>query len=470
MHRKQEKDTLEIFASAPVPKAVLSNALPAMAAMLMVFVYNMADTFFVGQTHDALMVAAVTLAVPVFLVYMAVGTAFGVGGTSVISRALGEGRTDYAKKVCSFCMWSCVGIGGLTSALLLALMDAVLKWIGASADTWDYTKEYLTILAFGGPFILIANCYSNVIRTEGRAGVAMAGQIAGNLLNVVLDPVMILWMGMGVAGAAWATAVSNFLSAAFYVAFLSSRRSILSIRPRDFACGDRIFTGVMAIGVPASLSNLLMSLSLILANVRVAAYRDDLAVAGYGVAMKMTMITGILCIGFASGVQPLLGYCIGAKNYPRFRQSLRMSVVFGFSLSAAMTALCYALVKPAARAFLSDPGALSYAVWFARVLLSTSCLFGLYYVLTSTLQAMGAAGSALIINLSRQGFLFIPALLILSGLFGLTGLIWAQPLADALSTALVAILYLRAIRRLLRLGQTGETDAAAGLDEARREE
>ena len=450
MFGKKEKDTLEIFASAPVPKAVLANALPAMVAMLMVFIYNMADTFFVGQTHNALMVAAVTLAVPVFLVYMAFGTAFGVGGTSVISRALGEGRTDYARKVCSFCMWSCVVIGVVVSGLLLLFMESVLRFLGASAETWDYTKEYLTILALGGPFILLANCYSNVVRTEGRAGVAMAGQVAGNLLNVVLDPIMILALGMGVAGAAWATTISNVLSAAFYVGFLASRRSILSIRPKDFSCRDRIFTGVMAIGVPATLSNLLMSLSLILANVRVAAFEDDLAVAGYGVAMKMTMITGILCIGFASGVQPLLGYCIGAKNYDRFKKCLRMSVLFGFSLSIVMTALCYALVKPAARAFLTDPSALGYAMRFARVLLSTGFIFGLYYVLTSTLQAMGAAGSALVINLSRQGFLFIPALLIMSSLFGLTGLIWAQPLADLLSTILVVFLYLRTIKRVER--------------------
>ncbi len=450
MFRKKEKDTLEIFASAPIPKAVLANALPAMVAMLMVFIYNMADTFFVGQTHDALMVAAVTLAVPVFLVYMAFGTAFGVGGTSVISRALGEGRTDYARKVCSFCMWSCVAIGVVVSGLLLLFMESVLKWIGASAETWDYTKEYLTILALGGPFILLANCYSNVVRTEGRAGVAMAGQVAGNLLNVVLDPIMILALGMGVAGAAWATTISNVLSAAFYISFLASRKSLLSIRPKDFSCREKIFTGVMAIGVPASLSNLLMSLSLILANVRVAAFEDDLAVAGYGVAMKMTMITGILCIGFASGVQPLLGYCVGAKNYERFKKCLRMSVLLGFALSAVMTALCYALVKPAARAFLTDPSALRYAMWFARVLLSTGFIFGIYYVLTSTLQAMGAAGSALVINLSRQGFLFIPALLVMSSLFGLTGLIWAQPLADLLSTILVVFLYLRTIKRVER--------------------
>lgn len=136
----------------------------------MVLIYNLADTFFIGQTHDDLQVAAVSLATPVFLLFMAVGTIFGNGGTSVISRAMGEGRTDYAKKVCSFCMWSCVGVGIIMSALFLLFMDQILALIGASADTWEYAKTYLTIVSLSGPFVLIANCYSNVIRAEGQSG------------------------------------------------------------------------------------------------------------------------------------------------------------------------------------------------------------------------------------------------------------------------------------------------------------
>ncbi len=173
----EENKSLEVFAKAPIRKAVLQNALPAMAAMLMVLVYNLADTFFIGQTHDDLQVAAVSLATPVFLLFMSVGTVFGIGGTSVISRALGEGRNDYAKKVCSFCMWSCVGVGILMSALFLLFMDPILSLIGASAETWAYAKNYLTIVSCSGPFVLIANCYSNIIRAEGQSGKAMMGQL-----------------------------------------------------------------------------------------------------------------------------------------------------------------------------------------------------------------------------------------------------------------------------------------------------
>ena len=134
----EDNKSMEVFAKAPIRKAVLQNALPAMAAMLMVLIYNLTDTFFIGQTHDVLQVAAVSLATPVFLLFMSVGTVFGIGGTSVISRALGEGRRDYAKKVCSFCMWCCVAVGVLMSALFLIFMDQILAMIGASAETWDY--------------------------------------------------------------------------------------------------------------------------------------------------------------------------------------------------------------------------------------------------------------------------------------------------------------------------------------------
>ena len=212
-----EQKSLEVFESMPVPKAVFRNALPAMAAMLMVLVYNLADTFFIGQTHDALQVAAVSLATPVFLMFMAVGTVFGMGGTSVISRALGEGRKDYAKKACSFCMWGCVIVGVVMAALFLIFMEQILSLIGASSDTWDLAKTYLMIVVCSGPFVLISNCYSNVIRTEGESGRACMGQLLGNLLNVVLDPIMILGFGWNIAGAAIATVIGNVFGAGYYL-------------------------------------------------------------------------------------------------------------------------------------------------------------------------------------------------------------------------------------------------------------
>ena len=257
-------NTVFVFEKAPVSRAVLKNAIPAMAAMLMVLIYNLADTFFIGQTHNDILVAAVSLATPVFLIFMAVGTIFGIGGTSVISRAFGQGRQEYAKKVCAFCMWSCVAVGIVMSAGFLLFMDQILTLIGASADTWEPAKTYLTIVALGGPFVLISNCCSNILRGQ----------------------------------------------------------SSLSIHIRDFSVKDQICANVLSIGIPASLGSLLMSVSQIVVNARMAGY-GDMAVAGMGVAMKVTMMTGMVCIGFGQGVQPLLGYCVGAKLWERFKKIMR---------------------------------------------------------------------------------------------------------------------------------------------------
>ena len=443
----ENKQTTEIFEKAPVSKAVFQNALPAMAAMLMVLIYNLADTFFIGQTHDALLVAAVSLATPVFLIFMSVGTIFGMGGTSVISRALGEGRAEHAKKVCSFCMWSCVLVGVAMSALFLVFMDQILTLVSASPDTWVPAKTYLTIVSLSGPFVLIANCYSNVIRAEGQSSRAMMGQLLGNLLNVVLDPIMILLFGWGIAGAAIATVLGNIVGAGYYLLFFLRGKSSLSISIRDFTVKDKVLSGVLSIGIPAALGSLMMSVSQIVVNSQMAAY-GDMALAGIGVAMKVTMITGMVCMGIGQGGQPLLGYCVGARLWERFKQVLRFSLLFALALSAVMTALCYLFTGQIVRVFLTDATAFDYAVEFSHTLLTTSALFGVFYVFVNTLQAMGAAAGALVVNLSRQGLIYIPALFLMQAAVGITGLAWAQPVADLLSTALVAVLCLREIRKM----------------------
>ncbi len=441
-------NTMSVFEKAPVPRTVLQNAVPAMAAMLMVLIYNLADTFFIAQTHNDILVAAVSLATPVFLIFMAAGTVFGIGGTSVISRAFGEGRREYAKKVCSFCMWGCVAVGIVMSAAFLLFMNQILALIGASADTWEPAKTYLTIVALGGPFVLISNCYSNILRAEGQPNRAMIGQILGNLLNVVLDPLLILAFRWGIAGAAIATVIGNLAGAGYYILYYLRGQSALSIHIRDFALKDRICTGVLAIGIPASLGSLLMSVSQIIVNARMAGY-GDMALAGMGVAMKVTMMTGMVCIGFGQGVQPLLGYCVGAKNWERFRKIMRFSVLFSLGLSAVMTGLCYLLRDSIIRVFLTEPASFDYAITFTNILLTTSFLFGVFYVLSNALQAMGAAVQALVINLSRQGIIYIPALFILQAVLEANGLAWAQPAADLLSTVLVAALYLWTSRKMM---------------------
>lgn len=442
-------DSLEIFKSAPIAQAVMKNTIPAMAAMLMVLIYNLADTFFIGKTNNALMVAAVSLVTPAFLLFMALGTIFGIGGTSVISRAMGEGKKDYAKQVCAFCMWGCVTVGLVMVALIFLFMDPILRVLGASENTMGYAREYLAIVTIGGPFVLISNCYANIIRAEGKAGMAMIGQLGGNLLNVILDPILILGFGWNVAGAAAATAVSNMVSAVYYIGYFKFGNSMLSISLRDVSLQKNIVKGVLSIGTPAALGDVLMSVSGIVLNGQMAKY-GDMAVAGYGVAMKITMITGMICIGFGQGIQPLLGYCVGAKNWKRYREALHFSVIFSFGFSTAMTIFCYVFGRQLIGMFLSEPEAFEYGVEFSRILLTTSFLFGMFYVLSNALQAMGAAGAALIINMSRQGLICIPAIFILQAIIGMDGLLWAQPVADVLSVILVIFLYRMTLKKNMK--------------------
>ena len=444
----KEKQSTDIFATGSVKKAVLANAIPAMAAMLMVLIYNLADTFFISQTHNDLQVAAVSLATPVFLIFMATGTIFGIGGTSVISRALGEGKKEYARKVCSFCMWGCVVTGIIISALFLIFMNPLLSLAGASADTWDYAKTYLTIVSLSGPFVLIANCYSNVVRSEGQSGKAMMGQLLGNLLNVILDPIMILGFKWDITGTAIATVIGNVCGALYYIFYFTCGKSTLSISLKDFTVKESVPKNVLMIGIPAALGSLLMSVSNIIMNSQMTQY-GDMAVAGVGVAMKVTMMTGMLCIGLGQGIQPLLGYCIGARNWQRYKSALKFSLIFAFLLSTVLTVICYIFTSQIVSVFLTDSSAFSYGVIFSRILLCTSFLFGIFYVLTNALQATGAATESLIVNISRQGLIYIPALFILGAFFQENGLIWAQPVADVLSLILAAVLYIRRAKAIL---------------------
>lgn len=323
-----------------------------------------------------------------------------------------------------------------------------------------HQERLLRAKGLSGPFVLIGNCYSNVIRAEGQSSKAMMGQLLGNLLNVVLDPLFILVFGWDIAGAAIATVAGNVVGAGYYILYFLRGKSTLSIHPKDCTLGGGVCSSVLAIGIPASLGSLLMSVSQIVVNALMTGY-GDMALAGIGVAMKVTMMTGMVCIGFGQGIQPLLGYCVGANLWERFKEVMNFSLIFSLALSTIMTGICYLFTNQIVSAFLTDQDAFDYAVQFARILLTTSFLFGVFYVLSNSLQAMGAAAAALTVNLSRQGIIYIPALFILDAALGAAGLAWAQPVADLLSTALVAGLYMYTRRKSEKTVPTGSVPEPA---------
>lgn len=434
--------SIEIFEKASVPKAVFINIIPSIVSMLMVLVYNLADTFFIGQTQNAYMVAAISLATPAFLLFMALGMLFGVGGTSLISRLLGEGRAKDANHACSFCFWTSLAVGAAGMILILTATDFVANLCGATPDTVGYVREYLRIIAFGIPFLVVSNAFSSIIRAEGRANIAMMGMILGNVANIVLDPIMILGFGWNVAGAAAATVIGNILSAAFYIAHLVSKRSMLSISPKNYRAGGGIATGVLAIGIPASLNSMLMSTSNIIINNLMGKY-GDMAVAGLGVAMKVNMIAVMLLIGVGTGIQPLLGYNFGARNKKRFMAVLRFSLIFAVALSAVMTVICYFGAGPMVSAFLEQADAYSYGMEFARILIISGPILGVLFVMINTIQSMGAAIPSLVLSLSRQGLIYLPILFGINAFIpSARNLVMAQPAADYLAAALSVVLFI----------------------------
>lgn len=443
------KMSLEEFNTMPVRAAVSRNAIPAMCTMLLFLVYNLADTFFIGMTHDPLQLAAISLTTPLFTMFSAISNIFGMGGTSVISRAMGEKRTEYSKRVSSFCMWTATVIGVILAAILFIFAKPILNVLGASQDTLQLAYSYLAIVAFFGPFSMISGTFSKILTSEGQPKKAMIGISAGNLLNIILDPIFILGFHWDVAGAALATLISNVVAAGYYLWYFLSRQSSLSIRVKDYSVRDKICSSVLAIGIPAALGSMIMGISVMVVNSLMSGY-GDMALAGSGVATKVTMVTGMLCIGFGQGIQPLLGYCVGAKDWKRYKETFQFSLLFSFIISVIMTGLCYIFTDQIVGAFLTDSNAYDYAFGFSRILLTTSALFGIYYVFQSSLQAMGAAVPALIINISRQGLIYIPLLYVMNSILEVNGLLWAQPVADILSLILAIILYFISYRKKVR--------------------
>lgn len=443
MNSKSKTTAIESFNSDSIPKIVIKNSIPALIAMMMVMVYNIADTFFLGLTHNDLQVTAVSFATPLFMIFMSLGTLFGVGGTSVISRALGEGKTEYAKKACSFCMWSCVAVGAIFMILLWVFLEDVTKMLGASGSSLKLTEDYLRIVVGCGIFSMISNCFSSIVRTEGEAMKAMTGTLIGNLLNLILDPIFILGLKWGVVGAAVATVIGNAVAAGYYMMYFLKGKSALSISPKYFSMKDKILSGVLAVGISASIANLLSSVTSIFVNSQLAGYDGgDMLVAGYGVTAKIVMLVTLIGIGIGSGVQPFLGYCFGAKNKERFNAGFRFTFLFGIVLCIVISALCYLFAEPIVKVFLTDMTALESGVHFTRILMTTGYLIGPFIICQNALQAIGAATPALSATIIRQGVIFVPAVLIMKALLGVDGLIWAQPITDVLSLV-VAFLMLK---------------------------
>ncbi len=436
------KDNKQVFESYSIPKAVATMAVPSMLGMLINIVYNLADTFFVGQTGDSNQVAAVSVSMPLFLIFIAVGNLFGVGGCAFISRSLGEGRQDRVKKISSFCIYTSILIGIVLGVLFMVFKTPLLYMVGASDNTIGFASDYLKWVAIGSPSVITAITVCNLVRGEGAAKTSMFGSILGQVVNIVLDPIFILsggdelfgfkmpfGFGLGVAGAAIATVIGNICSVVFFLLYFLKGKSILSITPKRYTFKDGIAKGVINVGLPASLNNLLMSLSNIIVNIVLVSYGDN-AVAAMGVAMKANMLVVMLQIGLGQGVQPLIGYCYGARNYDRMKKCLHFSMVCNIVIGTVMTLFYVVFKENVISMFIDDANVIELGVKMLIALMSPGPIIGIMFVLNFSFQGMGKGIQSLILSIGRQGLIYIPLLFILNAAVGLEGIIWAQASAD----------------------------------------
>ncbi|MCM1321021.1 MAG: MATE family efflux transporter [Bacteroides sp.] len=423
---------MEIFETAPVPKAVMTLAVPTIASMIVNVIYNMADTFFVGQTGDPNQVAAVSLATPVFLFLMAAGNIFGIGGSSFISRALGEKKPEKARSISSFCFYGAIVTGIAGGILFITCMPRILSMIGTSPYTERFSRDYLTYIAWGAPFVVVSVALSNLVRSEGAAKTAMAGMMFGTVVNIILDPIMIISMKLGVAGAAIATVIGNIASSVYFVLYIWKKSSVLSLSIKEFKVGEHIFSGVFAIGTPASLNNILMSLSNIIMNNFLSSY-GDIPVASMGVAMKANMLAVFLQMGLAVGIQPLIGYNFGAKNFPRMKAVMKFAMLCNVITGTVLSVLYLCFTRPIVSIFIDNEAVIENSIRMLRALMVSVPVLGILFIFTFTFQALGKALPSLILSISRQGFVFVPVLFIANARFGLNGIVFSQSIADIVS-------------------------------------
>lgn len=445
---KGTENSQDLMSSMKVSRAVAKMAIPSVISSLVTVVYNMADTFFVGQTGDPLQVAAVSLTNPIFILMMAFANMFGMGGSAVLSMALGEKNEKRAKNASSFVTWASLLVGVAFAFVLVAGMNPVLALFGADQQTYEFAKGYTLHIAWGAPFIIWSAAASFVVRAEGASREAMVGSMIGTIANIVLDPIFISVLDQGTAGAAIATSIGNILASIYYLWYFLKKSQVLSISWRYFTCREGILTRVCSTGLPTAIFSGLMSVSTIVLNQILVVY-GNAPVAAIGIVFKANMFIAFLQMGLANGVQPLLGYNFGSGDVKRFREIESFTKRSCLVVGVLATVLYFLLREPIIRLFINDDQVVAYGVEMLVAYMVSGPVIGILFVNMNCMQSVGHALEASVLSVLRQGVLLIPLLYLLQAVFGLTGVIFGQSLTDYAAVILSIIIW-RSIRKNLK--------------------
>lgn len=456
MNERSKK--MELLGSAPIPQALLALGIPIMIGMLINALYNLVDAYFVGGLGESQM-GAISIVFPLGQVVVGLGLMFGNGAASYLSRLLGSGAKDTANKVASTALYSSVFIGAVVIIGASIFLEPILTMLGATDTIMSYAVTYARIYVLSSIFNVFNVTMNNIVSSEGAAKTTMCALLLGAVLNIGLDPMFIYALDMGVVGAAIATAISQFVSTLVYLAYVFRKKSAFTFGIKEFAPTKQMMSEILKIGVPTLTFQLLTSLSIALIN-RAASDYGDAVIAGMGAVTRVTSMGTLVVFGFLKGFQPIAGFSYGAKKFDRLKEAIRTSTIWSTAFCVAVGLLMAIFSAQIISAF-TDGNAemISIGTKSLRANGLSFILFGFYTVYSSLLLALGKGGAGFFLGACRQGICFVPVILLFPALWGINGILYAQPIADVISAIITVLMAVQLHRELAKSAAAIQTNA-----------
>jgi putative MATE family efflux protein len=437
-----------MLGSQSIGKLLLRLSVPATVAMLVMALYNVVDTIFVGRGVGTDAIGGLTIVFPFQIIVMAFANMIGIGTASVVSRNLGSGNRDRACTAGGNAFAVSIGFGLLVTILGYFLLNPILRLFGATPVLLGYAREYLSVILAGTVFITFAMSTNHIVRAEGRATVAMLTMVLGAVANIILDPIFIFGLKMGIRGAALATVISQFLSFCFLLLFYLSGRSSLKIRLIHLKAVGGVLKEIFALGVPAFIRQGGMSLVLILVNNLLGRYGGDIYISVFGVIFRILHFVLMPLSGLVQGFQPITGYNYGAGKIDRVKYGVRLTLLISSALAVAGFLILSLLPGPIFRIFSTDSNLIRAGMPVLRVVVLIVPLIGIQMIGSAYFQAVGKARPAFFLGLSRQFIFLLPLMIVLPLAFGLWGVFAAFPAADLLSSLVTGLWLWKDVRNL----------------------
>ncbi len=437
-------DNTELFEQMPVSRAVITLIIPTVISQIITVIYNMADTFFIGQMNDPNQVAAATLAMPPFVMLTGIANLFGIGGASLISRSLGIGDYEKAKKCAAFSIWSAVVVSFIYGVVMYLIRPVIFPLLGTDANTYGYCSDYVlwTITIGGIPTVLNA-CLAHLVRAEGYSKEASFGVALGGILNIIFDPILIFVLKLGMTGAAVATMLSNLTAMTYFIFLLykNSERTVIKFSLKNYPLRQGISKEILLVGFPSFVMMLMGVLSNTVLNKMVVSYSNQ-AIAGMGIAKKIDMLAFAIANGMTQGVLPLIGYNYAANKWKRMCSIIKTAFKYSVVVALAGAILLFVCAVPVVKGFIDDAETVAYGQHFLRIMCITCPAVSVTMMIISVFQATGQKTSPMVLSLLRKGGLDVPFMFLMNAVSGADGIPWATPIADSLAMGMALVLFI----------------------------